>query len=62
MSLNCHYYDYRAVISIYKHVIELKLTFKKYFCTDFKLFEFVASQVPAEEPFVIIFNLKDANS
>ena len=60
VSLSCHYCDYPTVIPTCKHIIGLQFILKKYLSTDFKLFEFVDSQVPSQEPVIITFNLEDS--
>ena len=60
VSLNCHYCDCPAVIPTCKHIIGLQLILKKYFSTDFKLFELVDSEVPSQKLVVITFNLEDS--
>ena len=60
VSLSCHYCDCPTIITTCKHIIGLQLILKKYFSTDFKLFELVDSQMPSEEPDVMTFNLEDS--
>ena len=60
VSFSCHSGDCLAVIPTCKYIIELQLNLKKYLSTDFKLFKFIDSQVPLNEPVIIIFNLEDS--
>ena len=60
VSLSCYYCDCPTIIITCKHIIGLQLILKKYFSTDFKLFELVDSQMPSEEPDVMTFNLEDS--